>query len=84
MISVNAHGGLIALAANVQEGQTILVVNRNTREEQECRVVYLGSLQDGKWRVGVEFVHPAPDFWRIHFPPLERERPRSKTPHYAR
>jgi hypothetical protein len=68
-LSVDANGGLLALAATVQEGQTILVENRNTREEQECRVVHVGSAQDGKWAVGIAFAHVAVEFWRISFPP---------------
>jgi hypothetical protein len=74
MVSVSAHGGLLALAARVHKSQTILVVNRNTREEQECRVVHLGPVQDGKGTVGIEFAHAAADFWKIHFPPIIPER----------
>jgi hypothetical protein len=69
MLSVNAHGGTLALAATVQPGQTILVVNRSTQEEQEFRVVDVASPQDGKWVVGIEFEHMV-DFWKIYFPPL--------------
>lgn len=68
MLSVNAHGGLLALAARVEKGQRILVVNRSTGEEQECRVAHVGSLQEGKWMVGIEFVEPVEDFWKISFP----------------
>jgi hypothetical protein len=68
MLSVNAHGGAVALAAKVQKGQSVLVVNKSTGEEQECRVVDVGSLQDGKWAVGIELVEPASNFWKINFP----------------
>jgi hypothetical protein len=78
MLSVNANGGLLALAATVQEGQTILVENRYTREEQECRVVHVGREQDDKWEVGIAFAHVAADFWRISFPPLIKRVPASK------
>jgi hypothetical protein len=70
MLSVNADGGLLALAGTIRKGQTILLQNRNTAEEQEFRVVHVGQLQDGKWNVGIEFMHRSPDFWRIYFPPL--------------
>jgi hypothetical protein len=69
-LSVNAYGGSLMLAASVQKGQTILLENRNSREEQEFRVVHVGQLQDGKWTVGIEFVHGAANFWRIYFPPV--------------
>jgi len=75
MLSVNADGGLLALADRIQKGQAILIENRNTREEQEFRVVHVGQLQDGKWTVGIEFVHGAANFWRIYFPPPNSGRP---------
>lgn len=77
MVSVSAHGGLLALAARVQKGQTILVVNSKTAEEQECCVVYLGPVQHGKWPVGIEFTRPVANFWKIHFPPVIPRRPLS-------
>jgi hypothetical protein len=68
MLSVNAHGGALALAARVTQGQRILVVNKSTGQEQECRVVDVGSLQDGKWTVGIELLEPVANFWKINFP----------------
>jgi len=70
VVSVSAHGAMVALAANVEQGQTLLVQNRSTNEEQEFRVVYVSAVQNGKWRVGIEFLHGPVDFWRIYFPPL--------------
>jgi hypothetical protein len=70
MLSVNAHGGLVALAANVQPGQTLRLVNQRTTEQQDCRVVNVGSADGGKSAVGLEFVSPAANFWQISFPPL--------------
>jgi len=75
MLSVNAHGGLIALAAPVEKGQTILIENRNTREEREFRVVDVSPAHDGKWRVGIEFAQVPTNFWKIHFPPVNGQRP---------
>lgn len=68
MLSVSAHGGSLALAAKVEKGQMILVVNKNTGEERECRVVHVGSLQCSKWTVGIEFAEPVENFWKINFP----------------
>jgi len=80
-ISVNAHGGLIALAARVEKGQTVILLNTATREEQEVRVVYVGVPKGGKWPVGVEFILAPPNFWRIHFPPASPRASRiSPTP----
>ena len=69
MLSLNQNGGLLALSARVKQGHTILVVNRTTVEEQECRVVSIQAGPGGKRHVGIEFVEPAPDFWRISFNP---------------
>lgn len=70
VLSVSAHGALVALGASVEKGQTVLVENRSTREEQEFRVVYVADALEGKYRVGIEFLHGPVDFWRIYFPPV--------------
>jgi hypothetical protein len=64
-LSVNAHGGLVELAAMVQPGQVILLVNNNTQEERQCRVVYAGRESDGRRKVGFELVRPAGRFWGL-------------------
>jgi len=69
-LSLSAHGGLVALATAVQKEQTILVENKNTRKEQECRVAYVGPPQNGRCPVGFEFTNVATDFWQIYFPPI--------------
>ena len=71
-LSVSAHGGMVALTAAVQSGQTILLVNEATREEQECQLVYVGSRKRGKTEVGVAFTRRAPNFWQVSFPPVGR------------
>jgi len=85
-ISVSAHGGAVALAARVREGQTLLVVNTSTREEQECRVAHVGPVKNGKWTVGIEFAHSAGMFWKINFPPVpQNDRPYVRSaPPYSR
>jgi hypothetical protein len=66
---VNLHGALIVLAGKVAKGQTLRLTNRATHAEQVCRVASLGPPSEGKIQIGVEFLKPAPDFWRISFPP---------------
>ena len=70
-VVVNAHGALIRLELKVREGQTIILQNPETAEEQTCRVIRVksGTLADGKVEVGIEFLRPAPKFWRVAFPP---------------
>jgi hypothetical protein len=72
---VNAHGGLITLAAPVQMGQVLRIVHQQTSEEIESTVVFLGSTQDGKTQVAFEFRRPSPKFWRIAFPPDDWHSP---------
>jgi hypothetical protein len=67
---LNANGALLTLSCAVELGQTVVVQNQNTRLEQECRVVNRGGAENGKWKVGVEFVKPAEGFWEIYFPPV--------------
>jgi hypothetical protein len=68
-LAVNAHGCLILLAQAVAQGDKLVLTNAGTAEDQEGRVVFVGPLQEGKRQVGVEFLHPAPNFWQIAFPP---------------
>ncbi len=70
VVSVNAHGALLALGADVQKGQTILVENKGTRKLQEFRIVYVGPGREGKSKVGIEFLNGPADFWGIHFPEI--------------
>lgn len=64
---VSAHGGLLILRNEVDNGEMLVLVNPETQEEQECRIVYLGESGDRGTRVGVEFLTPAPHFWGIDF-----------------
>ena len=64
---VSAHGGLLNLRNEVDNGEMLVLVNPETQEEQECRVVFLGDLGKRGTRVGVEFLTPAPHFWGIEF-----------------
>ena len=66
---VNANGGLIVLAARVGVGESFLVVNKATQEEQQCRVVYMAPLEGSKKKVGFELLRSAPHFWKVDFPP---------------
>lgn len=65
-LQVNANGGLLRLGANVHFGQKLLLMNRVTKEEQECYVVTLKKRPkrtDG--HVGVALVKPAAEFWGV-------------------
>jgi hypothetical protein len=70
---VNAHGGLVQLAMKVQPGQTLVLKNRESGEQQECRVVHMERGQADTNEVGILFAHPAPRFWGVDFPPADRK-----------
>jgi hypothetical protein len=67
--NVSAHGALLLLTMRVAINQKILIRNPDTLEEQFVRVVHVTPAAEGKSEVGVEFLRPAPKFWRISFPP---------------
>ena len=83
MISVNAHGGLLALRmtglltlqTTLTPGELILVMNNTTERARICRAVYIGEEKDGKREVGIEFLRPSLDFWGVDFPPVEPTSP---------
>jgi hypothetical protein len=71
-VVVNAHGGLLYLQRDVDEGAVLLLTNPMTQEEEECCVVYLSEPGE-RQRVGVEFLSPAPHFWGVDFKPASSE-----------
>ena len=75
-VVVNAHGALILLKHEINDGEMLVLTHPETQEEQECRVVYLGDLGDKGQRVGIEFLTPAPRFWGVEF----IEAPRAESP----
>jgi hypothetical protein len=66
-VVVNAHGGLLVLKHEIDDGEMLVLENPATQEEQECRVVFLGEPSDRGQRVGVEFLTPSPRFWGVEF-----------------
>ncbi len=64
-LQVNAGGGLLRLDASVRCGQKLLLMNRVTKQEQQCYVVGLEKRpRHADLRVGVAFEKPSPDFWK--------------------
>jgi hypothetical protein len=76
-IVINAHGGLMYLTHFVEMGAMLTIANPLTDEELECRVVYLGDIEDRGQRVGVEFLSPCPHFWGVEFAQADWTPPQS-------
>lgn len=68
-LSINSHGALLGLAANVALGQKLLLMNPQTWNEIEVRVSRLAKLDVQGTEVAVEFTQPAPQFWPNGAPP---------------
>jgi hypothetical protein len=67
--TVSQFGCLIPVEAEVAPDQTMVLMNENTRQSIQCRVVSTRRYRDGKKYLGVEFVTPTKsNFWRIAFP----------------
>jgi c-di-GMP-binding flagellar brake protein YcgR len=66
--SVNQQGALVALEEAVVPGQSLLLVNENTSRSAETRVAHVRRDREGKRFVGVEFVNPDSNFWKMTFP----------------
>jgi hypothetical protein len=63
-IDAHENGCSLTLETLVERGQRLFLTNMRNQAEQECRVVHVGKRAHGKARVGIEFVAPAPRFWR--------------------
>jgi hypothetical protein len=67
-LNVNANGGLLLLSVPVQKGQQLLLTNQRTQQDQDCRVVYLGTRHSRTVEAGVAFPRTNPEFWQLHSP----------------
>ena len=68
-LHVNANGALLILSVPVKNGQTLLLTNRLTEKEQDCRVVYLGTRRTRTVEAGVAFPITNPEFWNLTVEP---------------
>jgi hypothetical protein len=66
---INAHGCSLALSRQVHKSDQLLLRNLQTAAMQECTVVHVGDLEEGRREVAVEFLVPNPSFWQVMFPP---------------
>jgi len=78
---VNAHGGLLMLRHEVDNDEMLVLVNPETQEELECRIVFTGESGSKGIRVGVEFLTPAPHFWGIDFDAPRQEAEKQDQAH---
>ncbi len=77
---VNAHGALLLLKTEVGLKQVVLLVNKKSHKEIQCRVAYRKEIRKERAEVGMEFLDPSPGFWGIGFPPEDWNRAERKRP----
>lgn len=68
-LNVNVHGALISMSQSVPLETRLVLEHCGTRERMACRVVRPSRETPEGFHVAIEFDSPAPDFWKIAFPP---------------
>jgi hypothetical protein len=68
-LNVNANGALLLLSVPVYKGQTLLLTNQMTQQEQDCRVVFLGTKHSRTVETGIAFPRPNSEFWQLRASP---------------
>jgi len=71
-LHVNANGALLLLSVPVRKGQKLLLTNTLTQQEQDCRVVFLGTKRSRTVEAGVAFPETNPGFWHIPMVPEDK------------
>ena len=77
---VNAHGALLNLASAVEIKPSVLLINKITQLEVQCRVISQKDTEKGNTELSVEFIDPQPRFWGIAFPPEDWNNADRKKP----
>ncbi len=67
-VSVSLHGGMMVLEPEVTIGQKLVLINTNSGQKAECKVVAAKPGRDGKRHVAFEFSSTEINFWKMCFP----------------
>ena len=68
-LNVNVHGALVSMSQGVPVETRLVLEHCGTKERMACRVVRPSRETPEGFHVAIEFDSPAPDFWKIAFPP---------------
>jgi len=63
-LTVNSSGALVMLKTKLDVGDSVFLMHKTSRLEQEVRVAYLDAYSERENKVGLAFKRPIPDFWR--------------------
>jgi len=68
-LNVNVHGALISMSQSVPLETRLVLEHCGTHERMACRVIRPSRETPEGFHIAIEFDSPAPDFWKIAFPP---------------
>jgi hypothetical protein len=70
-VSVNQQGALVVMERSLPENTRLVLEHGQTGERVACRVTRSPLEMPEGFHVPIEFDSPAPDFWKIAFPPSD-------------
>ena len=68
-VSVHQQGALVVMKQGLAPDTRLVLEHAGTNEKVPCRVSRAAKEMPEGFHVPVEFDTPAPDFWKIAFPP---------------
>ena len=66
-VALSQFGCLLQLDEDVLIDQTLVLMNEHTRQSAQGRIVSTRRQRNGHKYVGVEFISPCENFWRLNF-----------------
>ncbi len=70
-LSVNPKGALVVINRNLPQDTRLVLEHSGTKERVACKVVRPSKEMPEGFHTALEFDPPAPDFWKIAFPPAD-------------
>ncbi|HTV60200.1 MAG TPA: hypothetical protein VMJ93_15115 [Verrucomicrobiae bacterium] len=70
-LSVNLQGAIVVMKQTLPPETRLVLEHGTTKERVACKVTRLPKEMPEGFHVPLEFDSPAPDFWKIAFPPSD-------------
>ena len=74
-LSVSNHGALVVLSQSLPFDTRLVLEHSGTKERVACKVARIAREMPEGFHIPLEFDSPAPNFWRIAFPPSDWRPP---------
>ena len=65
--TISQFGCMIPLEEEIVPGEVLVLMNEHTRQSAQARIVSMRRHRNGRKYVGVEFISPCENFWRLNF-----------------